>query len=292
MANTYEDIAQGFIGAMNTYPGTKAFGQSFYDQYRNGRSGYGYIKGIGQDDLNALKPEQRALVDTWGAGAKSSAGSALAGGIISGLNGVATIGANAMRASEINDTTAFQNQLDDLSMVGIDGYDDFGEIARDYRDTNFNYSIDYDDIRGMSTGQKIGNVSTSALSGASTGMQIAGPLGAAAGAVIGAGASLYGIMQGDQKAKSEEIFLNNKANMAANMAMDNLSAASERLTARNDRRGVVNAAAKGGGIDRRRQVSGYIDSRTKGVSRKVDSSLGGMTRTYCNGGVRFRIRTK
>ena len=289
----YEDIMKGFSGALGTYPGSPAFGQSFLDQYRNANRAYGFLNNYTENDLAGLKPAERANVDVWKAGSNAMRGEAVAGGIISGLNGLATIGAGALQASRINDTTGFSNQIDDLSRVGTYGYNNFDEIARDYQNTDFNQSIDYDDIRGMSTGQKIGNVGTSALAGANTGMQIAGPWGAAAGAVIGAGASLAGILSGDRKAKIEEGFLNAKADIASDMALANLNAASERVSDRIDRKGVINAVADGGKIDRKSQtLLQFMESKSRKPRQRSEATLGRVTRSYCNGGVKFRIRAK
>lgn len=286
----WDDITKGFNTALGTYPGNATFGQSFYDQYRNANQGIGFLKGVNTDNLT---DDEKVQYGTMMAGARGMKGDAIAGGVIAGLNGLASIGGSAVQASQINDTSGFSNQIDDLSRVGTFGYNNYDEIARDYQRTNFDQSIDYDDIRGMSLGQKIGNVGTNALSGAATGMQIAGPWGAAAGAVIGAGASLAGILSGDQKARTEEGFLNAKADMASDMALNNLNAAHERLADISDRKGVMNSVAKGGQIDRRQMtLKQFMDSKTRKPSVRSERSFGNITRSYCNGGVKFRIRAK
>lgn len=286
----WDDITKGFNTALGTYPGNATFGQSFLDQYRNANAGIGFLRGV---DTDNLKADEKAQYGNFMSGAKGMKGDAIAGGVIAGLNGLASIGGSAIQASQINDTSGFSNQIDDLGRVGTFGYNNYDEIARDYQRTDFDQSIDYDDIRGMSLGQKIGNVGTNALSGAATGMQIAGPWGALAGGVVGAGASLAGILSGDKKARTEEGFLNAKADMASDMALNNLNAAHERLADINDRKGVVNAVAKGGQIDRRQMtLKQFMDSKTRKPAVRSERSFGNITRSYCNGGVKFRIRAK
>lgn len=285
----WDDITKGFNTALGTYPGNATFGQSFYDQYRNANQGIGFLERLSDVDKKQFSGE----IGTLTAGAKGMKGDAIAGGVIAGLNGLASIGGSAVQASQINDTSGFSNQLDDLSRVGTFGYNNYDEIARDYQRTDLDQSIDYDDIRGMSLGQKIGNVGTNTLSGAATGMQIAGPWGALAGGVVGAGASLAGILSGDQKARTEEGFLNAKADMASDMALNNLNAAHERLADISDRKGVMNSVAKGGQIDRRQMtLKQFMDSKTRKPAVRSERSFGNITRSYCNGGVKFRIRAK
>lgn len=285
----YDEISKRLAQRLGEFPGNSTFGQSFYDQYRNANSGLGYLRSI----ENEVIPSDRGQYDNLVSGVKGLKGSAIAGGAIAGLTAGAQILNNATQAAQLEDTTQFENQLTDLSRVGSYGYNNFDEIARDYSRTNFNPSISYDDIRGMSTGEKIGNVGSSALSGAAAGMQIGGPWGAAIGGVIGAGAGLAGILTGDRAASVKETFLNNQADIAAGMAQDNLNAAHERILNRNDRRGVVHAVAKGGQIERKSEsIKAYAD-RVLSKPRVNNSKCGGrITRSYCDGGVKYRVRVK
>lgn len=287
----YKDLAKGFASAIGTYPGNSTFGMSFLDQYRDANKGIGYLRNIAKDEPGMAGTEgyQNLL-----SGAKGMKGSAIAGGVLSGLTAGAQILNNAMQAGQISDTTQQQNQINDLSRVGTYGYNNFDEIARDYASTNFAVpDINYDDIRGMSTGEKIGNVGTSALSGAAAGMQIGGPWGAAIGGVIGAGASLFGILSGDKKARTEEAFLNAQADMAASMANDNLTAANERILNRNNRQGVIHAVAKGGKIERKSPTIQEYANMVLSKPRRREMNCGGrIIRTRGEGGVTYRIRVK
>lgn len=70
------------------------------------------------------------------------------------------------------------------------------------------------DLKGVSTGQQIGNVVNSTMSGASTGAKIGGIWGAALGAIGGAGVSSWGIFSGKSKAKRLANSLNAMATLA------------------------------------------------------------------------------
>lgn len=80
--------------------------------------------------------------------------------------------------------------------------DDYDSLLNQWNNINWQ-SADYraKDLKGVSTGQQIGNVFNSTASGAATGAKIGGPWGALAGAVVGAGTSIGGIFAGKGKAK-------------------------------------------------------------------------------------------
>ena len=80
--------------------------------------------------------------------------------------------------------------------------DDYDSLMNQWNNINWQ-SADYraKDLKGVSTGQQIGNVINSTASGAATGAKIGGPWGAVAGAIAGAGTSIGGIFAGKGKAK-------------------------------------------------------------------------------------------
>ena len=285
----YDELSKGFERALGSYPGDRTFGTSFYDQYRNARSGIGYLKDI---DTNTLDDEAKAGYDKLLANAKGMKGSAIAGGVMAGVTGATQILTNAMQAGQIQDTTGIRNQLDDLSRVGSYGYNNFDELANEYANASISPDINYDDIRGMSAGQKVANVGSSALSGAAAGMQIGGPWGAAIGGVIGAGASLAGILSGNQKARIEENYLNSQARVSEASAMSNLEAAHENILDRNNRKGAINVVAKGGKIDRSQSITSYANKHFSKPRQKSYNCGGRITRTRGDGGVTIRIRIK
>ena len=93
--------------------------------------------------------------------------------------------------------------------------DDYDSLMNQWNNINWQ-SADYraKDLKGVSTGQQIGNVINSTASGASTGAKIGGPWGAVAGAIVGAGTSIGGIFAGKGKAKRLADSLNAMATLA------------------------------------------------------------------------------
>lgn len=93
--------------------------------------------------------------------------------------------------------------------------DDYDSLMNQWNNINWQ-SADYraKDLKGVSTGQQIGNVFNSTASGAATGAKIGGPWGAVAGAVVGAGTSIGGIFAGKSKAKRLADSLNAMATLA------------------------------------------------------------------------------
>lgn len=107
-------------------------------------------------------------------------------------------------------------------------------LLNQFNSTNW-LNSDYEgkDLKNATTGQQIGNTISSTLQGASTGATIGGPWGALAGGIIGAGASIGGIVVGNKKAKNLAAELNtqsilgntnviNKFNNATLSTLDNM----------------------------------------------------------------------
>lgn len=93
--------------------------------------------------------------------------------------------------------------------------DDYDSLMNQWNNINWQ-SANYraKDLKGVSTGQQIGNVVKSTLSGASTGAKIGGIWGAALGTIGGAGVSSWGIFSGKNKAKGLANSLNAMATLA------------------------------------------------------------------------------
>ena len=107
-------------------------------------------------------------------------------------------------------------------------------LFNQFNSTNWLKS-DYEgkDLKNATTGQQIGNTISSTLQGASTGATIGGPWGALAGGILGAGASIGGIVVNNKKAKNLAAELNtqsilgntniiNKFNNATLSTIDNM----------------------------------------------------------------------
>ena len=93
--------------------------------------------------------------------------------------------------------------------------DDYDSLMNQWNNINWQ-SANYraKDLKGVSTGQQIGNVINSTASGAATGAKIGGPWGSLVGAVAGAGTSIGGIFAGKSKAKRLADSLNAMATLA------------------------------------------------------------------------------
>lgn len=137
-----------------------------------------------------------------------------AGNIAAAALGTAQAGLSGfMDSSQIKDTSALHNEIEDYSNTDFTGASDFDSLIDMGAGIN---PLDTDYSQGdftQSTGQQVGNVLKSTASGAMAGLA-AGPWGALAGAVVGLGAGIGGIFAGNKKAKQEAARLNEEARMA------------------------------------------------------------------------------
>ena len=284
----YSEYMKQVQNALGTYRESSTFGQSFLDQYRNANAGLANARA----NFNQLDEQGQAQAEGLQSGLKSMKGSAIAGGALSALSGISNIAGNVSRASQIADTSGIWNQIDDVSQIGAYNYNNFAQLANDYDNANFNVDIDYDDIRGMSTGAKIGNVGGSVASGAISGFQVGGLWGGIIGAAAGLGAGLGGVFAGDHRARIEENALKGQAAAAMDMAHQNLDAAHERISENNNRYNMMNAVAKGGQIQRRRQsILEYANKVTRTPIQR-ERRASGIVSMKCNGGVMVRLKAK
>lgn len=193
--------------------------------------------------------------------------SSMVGGALTAVNGVTGMLNTALQSAGIQDTSQYTNQIDTLGQAGNHNYYDYGQLARDMSNTDFSVNTDYDAIRGMGgkgvTKEKIGAVGSSTLNGAMTGLQVGGPWGALAGAVIGAGSSIGGILAGDAKARVQQGYLDANADRATNLAMLNFNAGLEDISDRRNRFNLVNYAAKGGKIEIKKENEGKFTAAAK-----------------------------
>ena len=212
---------------------------------------------------------------------------------MAGLNGLTQIGTAASSIAGINDTTGYDNQIADIRNIGSTDYNSFDQLASDYtRLGDLQPNINYGDIRGMTTGQKVGNVFSSTLSGAVAGNQIGGPVGAAVGGLVGLGAGAAGWLIGDHRAEQEERRLKQNAVLANQDAELNLDTAGERLKEYKFRSGVSHMAKNGGQIERRQETIQEFAERIKKKPIQRDYSGGGgcIVRKHCNGGTMIRFK--
>ena len=219
---------------------------------------------------------------------RAQQGQAVAGGIISGLTGATTLLSNAYKDSQIRDTSMQEGIISDLAQAGNYNYNNYDQLANDYAQTSFNPQFNYQDIRGMTTGQQVGSVATSTLSGAATGLQIGGPWGALIGGGVGLLTGLGGVLTGNQAARIKQQELNFQADIAADAARQNFAAAHERIGDNIHRQNAVNAVKYGGKIQ---TIKDYANKVLSVPHQKEHG--GGISRVkkeYCNGGLKVSFK--
>ena len=179
-----------------------------------------------------------------------------------------------------------EGMISDLYDAGNFNYNNYDQLANDYARTNFNPQFNYQDIRGMSEGQQIGSVATSALSGAATGLQIGGPWGALIGGVVGLGTGLGGVISGNDTAKTKLRSLQLQSDIAASTAQQNFAAAHERIGDNIHRQNAVNAVGRGGEINR------LIDKTLLSYPKQREHRGSSVTRIRKDGGFVYRVKRK
>ena len=136
--------------------------------------------------------------------------------------------------SSVKDMSGQKAIIEQQLNNSFDTSNNIESLLNQFNSTNW-LNSDYEgkDLKNTTTSQQIGNTISSALQGASTGATIGGPWGALAEGIIGAGASIGGIVVGNKKAKNLATELNtqsilgntnviNKFNNATLSTLDNM----------------------------------------------------------------------
>ena len=223
---------------------------------------------------------------------RAQQGQAIAGGIVTGLTGATTLLSNAYKDSQICDTSMQEGIISDLNRAGNYNYNNYDQLANDYAQTNFSPNFNYQDIRGMTKGQQIGSVGTSALSGAATGLQIGGPWGALIGGVVGLGTGLAGVASGNAAAHVKQDSLNLQATLASDAAQQNFAAAHERIGDNIHRQNAVNAVAEGGQISRQQRIRNLTNRTLLSSPKQRDHKSSGVSRIQKDGKTVYRVKVK
>ena len=265
------------------------YNQSFAGSYSNAARQRSLLQDQNYLDKNKISNENAALYDD---ALRSQQGQAVAGGIITGLTGATTLLSNAFKDAQIRDTSMQEGIISDLSRAGNINYNNYEQLANDYAQTDFNPQFGYQDIRGMTTGQQIGSVGTSTLSGAMTGLQIGGPWGALIGGVVGLGTGLGGVLTGNAAAHAKQDQLNLEADLAADASRQNFAAAHERIGDNIHRQNAINAVAEGGPIKRQQSIKEYADRVLGHKAIQRERKPSGVQRIMTNGGCVYRVKVK
>lgn len=253
------------------------------------KNAWGSVKNTLSDGWQAQKEQWADDISSFG----KSEGGGFGGEQVTQLVGTGLqLANNAVSSAQIKDTSGYQNQIDQLKGIGNQRYNDFDAIEQDYQQIdNLMPDVNYDSIRGVNELGEFGSVLSSGISGASAGFSIGGPWGAAAGAIIGAGTGLVGVLAGDSKAALETGRLHNEADAARLRATQNLDRRREELRDYRFSQGAMNVASEGGPVYRRTQSIQEFAKRALGTPRrKEETSSFRIVRQACDGGVRIRLK--
>ena len=190
---------------------------------------------------------------TWGQQAESSAQSAFSGqnlgSTIGGIgSAVGTIVNAGIQNSQIADTSGLEGEIKQAQtkVVQANNNDD---LMSEWSAFTPMENVSWKDIRGGSTGQRIGNTIGAAGSGAAAGASVGGPIGAVVGGVVGLGSAIGGWLSGNSKAKKKAKKFNKQINAANEKNMVALEDKAENIDTQNDLNMLANFSAYGGPIN-------------------------------------------
>lgn len=181
------------------------------------------------------------------------------------VGGITSIIDSSLKNAQIADTTGIESDIKDLRDTDFSEATDSNSLINSYNNLDFlkdDYS--WKDVRGVSNSELFGNTLSAIGSGAMAGASVGGPYGAIAGAAVGLGGSLAGIFTGKNKAKKKARFLNQAAEAANNMAIDNYDFQVNNVMQNNARNAMQYAyAAEGGPINIKKKNRGKFTASAK-----------------------------
>lgn len=190
---------------------------------------------------------------TWGQQARSSAQSAFSGqnlgSTIGGIgSSIGTIVNAGIQNAQIADTSGLEEGIKKAKAYTVQANNN-DDLMNEWGMFSPMEDVYWKDIRGGSTGQRIGSTIGAVGSGALAGASVGGPIGAIVGAVTGLGSAVGGWLAGDSKAKKKA----NKFNRQIGAANEkNLTALADRagsIDTQNDLNMLANFSAYGGPIN-------------------------------------------
>lgn len=250
----------------NIFDGEHNFGATI--QPINNYASFGHISQLTPEQARAAGfiPTNNGL-----ASSSKSAGSGFdfsnfmgkAGNVVSGVTSIID---SSLKNARIADTTGIESNIKDLRDTDFSGATDSNSLMNSYNNLNFlkdDYS--WKDVRGVSNSELFGNTLSATGSGAMAGASVGGWIGAIVGAAAGLGGSVGGIFAGKNKAKRKARFLNQAAEAANNMAIDNYDFQVDDVIQDNARNAMQYAyAADGGPINIKKKNRGKF---TESASR-------------------------
>ena len=190
---------------------------------------------------------------TWGQQAKSSAQSAFSGqnlgSTIGGIgSAVGTIVNAGIQNAQIADTSGLEGEIKQAQTYTVQANNN-DDLMSEWSAFTPMENVSWKDIRGGSTGQRIGNTIGAAGSGAAAGASVGGPIGAIVGGVVGLGSAIGGWISGNSKAKKKAKKFNKQINAANEKNMVALEDKAGNIDTQNDLNMLANFSAYGGPIN-------------------------------------------
>lgn len=190
---------------------------------------------------------------TWIDKAKASSKAAFnpenLGGTIGSLgSAVSTIANSGIQNAQLADTSDLESQISSAESYKVKSYD-YDNLMQEWGTFSPVEHVSWKDVRGGSTGQRVGNTINSAFSGASTGATIGGPIGGIVGGVVGLGSSLIGWLTGNAKAKRKARAFNQRIGAANVKNIEALGDRASSIDTQNDLNILANYHAYGGPLE-------------------------------------------
>ena len=190
---------------------------------------------------------------TWGQQAKSSAQSAFSGqnlgntigGIGSAVGSIVNAG---IQNAQIADTSGLEESVKQAQTYKVSASNN-DQLMSEWGAFSPMENVSWKDIRGGSTGQRIGNTIGAAGSGAAAGASVGGPIGAIVGGVVGLGSAIGGWLSGNRKAKKKAKKFNRQIDAANEKNLVSLEDRAGNIDTQNDLTALANFAAYGGPIN-------------------------------------------
>ena len=176
------------------------------------------------------------------------------GGIASSVN---TIANASIQNAQIADTSDIKSNIKQAQTYKVQANTN-DDLMREWSTYSPMDTVNWKDLRGGSTGQRIGNTLTAVGSGVLTGAMVGGPIGAIVGGVVGLGSSVAGWAAGKRKAKKRAKKLNYQIHAANNKNLIAFEDKAKSIDTQNDLRAMANFSAFGGPIDMWGYGSGAI----------------------------------
>lgn len=190
---------------------------------------------------------------SWGQQSKTAAQSAFSGqnlggtigAIGSGISGIVSAG---MQNAQIADTSGLEESIKQAQTYKVSASNN-DQLMSEWGAFSPMENVSWKDIRGGSTGQRIGNTIGAAGSGAAAGATVGGPIGAIVGGVVGLGSAIGGWLGGNRKAKRKAKKFNKQINAANEKNLVALEDRASSIDTQNDLAALANFAAYGGPIN-------------------------------------------